>query len=444
MALIPRQPAMQDQIYELELVADDNLAWYRYVDTWDFDNQSTRTMETHSATHKSACLAPGSHSAQEIEAEATLHLTAGIWMQLNILERDASMVASKRPSTHERQVSTRSRNCLPVVLSEIERLEWLVSELAREGPSGYDISRPLFLADCKTVILDLEDDYPKYAPDEHCKAFERVNRLMLQYHDVVDPFLSCSICLEAIRSSKFPKRVTATCQHAVSTCFSCLENWIAASLEARGFAQLKCLECNAVLNADDVRTIASQEIFQRFDELSLRHALHDMPEFFFCLNPKCKSGQLHYGGAKLECHVCKNQICANHGVAWHEGETCTEYDARRIEAHKQYEATECLKVKIARECPTCATPIEKNGGCTHMNCWKCDAHFSWDDATTYHPKAFIWDRDQEKLSESLTEKRKKVLVVRWFKKALARRRKAVKSNEVEIAPPHSLENGCFH
>ena len=28
-------------------------------------------------------------------------------------------------------------------------------------------------------------------------------------------------------------------------------------------------------------------------------------------------------------------------------------------------------------CPTCLTPIEKNDGCNHMTCTKCDQHFCW-------------------------------------------------------------------
>jgi hypothetical protein len=106
----------------------------------------------------------------------------------------------------------------------------------------------------------------------------------------------------------------------------------------------------------------------RYNDLSARTVLHSMPDFHFCLNPKCNSGQIHYGGPKLECHVCRNQICAKHGVAWHEGETCGQYDARRTDAQEEYEASEGLKVKVARACPTCDAPIEKNGGCSHMNC----------------------------------------------------------------------------
>ena len=30
-----------------------------------------------------------------------------------------------------------------------------------------------------------------------------------------------------------------------------------------------------------------------------------------------------------------------------------------------------------KECPRCETPIEKNGGCNHMTCSKCNWHWCW-------------------------------------------------------------------
>ena len=28
-------------------------------------------------------------------------------------------------------------------------------------------------------------------------------------------------------------------------------------------------------------------------------------------------------------------------------------------------------------CPSCNAPIEKNGGCNHVTCWKCKSHMCW-------------------------------------------------------------------
>merc|ERR1712110_119269 len=37
-----------------------------------------------------------------------------------------------------------------------------------------------------------------------------------------------------------------------------------------------------------------------------------------------------------------------------------------------------------KRCPNCATPIQKNGGCDHMQC-PCGTHFSWSQAQTVVP-----------------------------------------------------------
>jgi hypothetical protein len=38
------------------------------------------------------------------------------------------------------------------------------------------------------------------------------------------------------------------------------------------------------------------------------------------------------------------------------------------------EKLEALNTQL---CPTCHVRIEKNGGCTHMHCSRCDTHFTW-------------------------------------------------------------------
>jgi hypothetical protein len=166
-----------------------------------------------------------------------------------------------------------------------------------------------------------------------------------------------------------------------------------------------------------------------------------MDDFYFCLNPKCNSGQIHYGGAKLECHVCKNQICAKHSIAWHKGETCTEY-ARRTAAQKEYDASEELKVKVTRACPTCDAPIEKNGGCSHMNCWKCDSHFNWEDAPSYYVKAFTWEHDKSMLSEIFQDRRKRAFPWRMLTRLFPRRGRTARPPVPNVDLTDAMEDGC--
>jgi hypothetical protein len=232
--------------------------WYRDIENWNF--------EDHTMQPRPMPILPPPQTAsieEEERVSALFNVTKELWGLLNVLEKDASITPSIRPTAVERKNAERNCPCLPLLVLEIKGLESVVSDIAREGPSQQDVRRQHFVMQCKGVILNLEDSYSANTKAVVLDLFGRVNSLLLQYRDVVDPFNSCIICSEAIRSSEFPTRVTASCQHIVSTCFDCLQNWVAASLSDRGFAQLKCMECSAILNADDIRAIASQETFQR-------------------------------------------------------------------------------------------------------------------------------------------------------------------------------------
>jgi hypothetical protein len=56
-------------------------------------------------------------------------------------------------------------------------------------------------------------------------------------------------------------------------------------------------------------------------------------------------------------------------VAWHETETCEQYDKKLSKGmSKEEKKTERIIKKIAKRCPGCRRFINKNGGCPHMTC----------------------------------------------------------------------------
>lgn len=108
-------------------------------------------------------------------------------------------------------------------------------------------------------------------------------------------------------------------------------------------------------------------------------------DFRWCLNPSCAGGQEHLGGARFQCHSCHHRFCVKHGTAWHQNETCQQYDTRWIAARIQDQASEEWKAVQVRKCPKCGALIEKDGGCDHMNCTApgCSHIFSWSGAQHY-------------------------------------------------------------
>ncbi len=57
-----------------------------------------------------------------------------------------------------------------------------------------------------------------------------------------------------------------------------------------------------------------------------------MPDFFWCPDPNCKSGQIHDAAITspiVSCIGCRQRFCFHHRVPWerHETLSCDEYDA---------------------------------------------------------------------------------------------------------------------
>ncbi|CAE6449971.1 unnamed protein product [Rhizoctonia solani] len=103
----------------------------------------------------------------------------------------------------------------------------------------------------------------------------------------------CMVCFE-------PKSLTSigtsNCAHDSRVCEECLERHIEISVCDRGFTNVTCplLSCNEVLSYADVLEGAKDEdVKSRYERLLLRRALDALPNFVWCKNPQCSSGQFH-------------------------------------------------------------------------------------------------------------------------------------------------------
>lgn len=80
-------------------------------------------------------------------------------------------------------------------------------------------------------------------------------------------------------------------------------------------------------------------------------------------------------GNIITCASCSHKVCAIHENAWHEGETCENYDrrslSRKAQENREQEAASLAAIrKMSKKCPglDCNYYIEKNSGCDHMTC----------------------------------------------------------------------------
>lgn len=116
----------------------------------------------------------------------------------------------------------------------------------------------------------------------------------------------------------------------------------------------------------------------RFDAAAAELASRNHPNYRLCCQPNCDAGQVHFGRERqMVCHTCNGSSCVFHGVPWHEGMSCNEYEItvngneRSKKRRAQDEAkSERWVLNNTRLCTNlqCKAPIQKWQGCDQMHC----------------------------------------------------------------------------
>ncbi|KAI1440877.1 hypothetical protein F5Y02DRAFT_324638 [Annulohypoxylon stygium] len=197
---------------------------------------------------------------------------------------------------------------------------------------------------------------------------------------------TCIVCSDDKRVSEMPnrRRVTLSCEHDSNMCKECVGAWIASSMDTVTWDRLKCPECSQLLKYENVRAFASRDVFERYDRLAVKSFLSNLPDFVWCLNPGCDSGQIHPAGCeKARCFECKRSLCVRHNVPWHKGETCDDYERRTRKQRKNDKASEKHVKEITKPCPGCNRNVNKYTGCDHVTCI-CGHEWCWICFGTYY------------------------------------------------------------
>jgi hypothetical protein len=137
--------------------------------------------------------------------------------------------------------------------------------------------------------------------------------------------------------------------------------------------RVTCLKCRERIEHDEARQCAPKKIFEHYDKSILTACLRRDSSFNWCLSPTCNSGQISdcNSTTPFKCKACGFKQCIEHGVAWHENETCKEYSQR---------VTNTIDTNISKyckPCPQCKTMLKKNRGCDHMTCPTCQFNWCW-------------------------------------------------------------------
>lgn len=179
----------------------------------------------------------------------------------------------------------------------------------------------------------------------------------------------CDICFEDKDQSSFKK---LACGH--SFCAECLQ------VIVKKYLLLRCPDasCKERFTGQDAHTIANgdEQLVQKFKDAMDEQLFMQKPGARHCRTPNCPAVFLN---AKNEikdrqCSRCKEIYCANCALKHAPTVSCSQAQEKEDEKNKKDKA---WLEKNTKQCPQCAYAIQKNDGCNHMTCNKCQHEFYW-------------------------------------------------------------------
>ncbi|XP_023575510.1 cullin-9 isoform X3 [Octodon degus] len=176
------------------------------------------------------------------------------------------------------------------------------------------------------------------------------------------------------------------CLH--SCCKSCWNEYLTTRIEQNLVLNCTCpiTDCPAQPTGAFIRAVVSSpEVISKYEKALLRGYVESCSNLTWCTNPQgcdrilCRQG-LSCGTA---CSKCGWASCFNCSFPEaHYPASCGHmsqwvddggyYDGMSVEAQSKH-----LAKLISKRCPSCQAPIEKNEGCLHMTCAKCNHGFCW-------------------------------------------------------------------
>ncbi|PBP17639.1 IBR domain-containing protein [Diplocarpon rosae] len=149
----------------------------------------------------------------------------------------------------------------------------------------------------------------------------------------MDPVSSCIICIEDFSEDiQPPEWISLECLHKPAICAGCVMAYLESELDNKICDRISCPECIVILDYHDIKRLADQETFARYENFSLRRVVGADENFVWCQN--CDSGQIHETGTTqpiVICQSCGYRSCFFHSTAWHDRLTCDEYDAKLLD-----------------------------------------------------------------------------------------------------------------
>ena len=183
-----------------------------------------------------------------------------------------------------------------------------------------------------------------------------------------DHFL-CFVCYT--RKDPGERRATECEPLNCEVCAACLRANITSQFtRLTDVNRIKCICQSGQIPEHVIKAAVEPKEYQRLLRLRLSRKIDGNKNMIWCPHLGCEQEIEKKRGdkQKIQCTYCQNFACFSCQKPWHEGRCRSE----------QSGAFRCFTLtKDVRRCPRCRVRIEKNEGCPHMSCSRCNFYFCW-------------------------------------------------------------------
>ena len=182
--------------------------------------------------------------------------------------------------------------------------------------------------------------------------------------------IKCEICDESFISNK--ENTIKECGH--SFCNSCWYDYLSIKIEENKISSIKCLDYNCPEKISDKFIINllknNEKLIKKYKKYKLELEVMSNPNKKLCPFPNCNSF-LELKDEKIKYIKCKN----NNYYCF----LCLQNPHGKLPCNVQIDKNikEFAKNHFIKKCPQCGVITEKESGCNHITCIKCNYQWCW-------------------------------------------------------------------
>jgi len=220
--------------------------------------------------------------------------------------------------------------------------------------------------------------------------------------DLEDTTATCSICYLDLPVTSIIHPLA--CEH--SFCRDCYTEYLENKMKSFEVLKITCPQdgCPEIVTDERIKTILSEDRFQRYQELVQKKLSHKSWGQKYCPKAGCYKEFVPDPNNKSTVCTCGIEICNVCSQEWHPGKPCIEI--------KDEEFAEYAKANNIKFCIVCKTAIDRVEGCLHVTCSVCDYEWCWSCGQQYNPKHVckgVWDPSVPLMNANETKPRGKIV-----------------------------------